>query len=189
MIIGITGNSGSGKTTISNILSQKLEYYLINADKIAKELAKKGNEYYNKIVQNFGKEILDNKEEIIRSKLASIVYNNNEKMETLNNLTNEYIVSEIKKQALEKENAIIDVPRLIECGLSKICDVVISVLAEENIKIERICTRDGVSQSVARARLNIQAKDEFYIQNSDYIIENNGQNIDKEVESIIKNIK
>ena len=82
MIIGITGNSGSGKSTIANILKKEIErekeVLLIDADKIAKDLLASKNEYYNKIVLKFGKEILLSDGNIDRQKLAKIVFNNKE---------------------------------------------------------------------------------------------------------------
>jgi len=93
-IIGITGNSGSGKTIFSNILAEKMKAIIIDADKIAKQSSKKGEIYYNKIVELFGEEILENGE-INRKKLAKIIYDNNEQRNYLNKLTNKYVVGGI----------------------------------------------------------------------------------------------
>lgn len=62
---------------------------------------------------------------------------------------------------------------LFESGLDKICNFTIGVIADINKKIRRICRRDNIEPETARERLNIQKEDEFYIQQSDYIIENN----------------
>lgn len=179
MIIGITGNSGSGKSEISKILSQKINAKIIDADKIVRKIAEPGNKYYEKQVELFGKEILINNK-LNRKKIAEIIYNNSGKREELNKLTYKYVVDEIKNEIknMAEKNVIIDAPLLFESGLNKICDFTIGVIAKKSIKIERICKRDNIDKSVAEARLNIQENDEFYIKNADYIVENNG-NLDE----------
>jgi dephospho-CoA kinase len=191
MIIGITGSSGSGKTIVSNMLKEKLNCSLVDADSVAKELAQKGNSYYKEIVKYFGENILDKEKEINRKALANIIYEDSKKREKLNELTNIYVADKIAETAinLEKEGlVIIDVPRLFESGLNKICNIVISVLAEEKIKLERICKRDNIDINLAQKRLGIQQEDNFYIKNSGYVINNNNENIEETVEELASKI-
>jgi len=188
MIIGITGPSGSGKTTISDMLKERLKCSSINADDVAKELAKRGTTYYKDIVDYFGEEILSESKEIDRKKLADIIYEDETKREALNVLTNVHVAKEIETVAIElskNDIVIIDVPRLIESGLGNICDIVISVLADEDIKIKRICKRDNIDIEVAKKRLGIQPKDKFYIKNSNYVINNNNDNIEEQIKAIV----
>jgi len=192
MIIGITGSSGSGKTTISNILKEKLNCNLVNADYIAREMSRKNNKYYEDIVAYFGNEILDENGEIHRKSLAKIIYEDDVKREKLNAITNIHVAEAIKQEAfaLLKDNnvVIIDVPRLIESGLNIICDIIVSVLANEDIKLERICNRDGIDIEMARKRVKIQPKDSFYINNSNYIITTNDEETETQIENIVNDI-
>ena len=144
MVIGITGNSGTGKSEIAKLLAEKINAEIINADLVAKKLSEPGNIYNEKIVELFGEEILENKK-INRKKLADIIYNNSQKRELLNNLTYIYVGNEIKHMVklIKNQNVIIDAPLLFESGLDKICDFTIAVLADEKTKVERICKRDG----------------------------------------------
>lgn len=176
MIIGITGNSGTGKSEISKLLAEKINAKIINADEVVKELSEKGNEYYEKIVKLFGSSILNNNK-LNKPQMAKIIYNNKEKREELNKLTYKYVVEEIKKRAKNSEykNLIIDAPLLFESGLNKICNITIGVIANMDNKIQRICKRDNIDEETALARLKIQQEDRFYIQKSDYIIKNNGK--------------
>ena len=73
----------------------------------------------------------------------------------------------------QKELIVIDAPLLFESELDKICDFVIGVVADEELKIERICKRDNISKEDAIKRLKIQKNNDFIIRNADYIIENN----------------
>ncbi len=174
MIIGITGNSGTGKSEISKILAKKIDAKVIDADEVVKELSENGNEYYAKIVELFGISIVENNK-LKKQQIAKIIYNDEEKRKELNKLTYKYVVDEIKKRAnnTKYKNIIIDAPLLFESRLDKICNFTIGVIADINKKIRRICRRDNIEPETARERLNIQKEDEFYIQKSDYIIENN----------------
>lgn len=176
MVIGITGNSGSGKSEVSKILAQKLHAEIVDADEIVRKISEPGNEYYEKQVELFGEEILINNK-LNKSKIAEIIYNNTEKRERLNDLTFKYVVIEIKNQAesINGENVILDVPLLFESGLDKMCDFTIGIIAKKEMKIDRISKRDNIDRKTAEARLNIQKSEEYYIKNADYIIENNGQ--------------
>ena len=187
-IIGITGSSGAGKTTICKILKQKYKAFIIDADEIAKQLSKKGTMYLNAIIQYFGKNIVDSNGELKRKDLANEIYQNDEKRKKLNELTFNYVVKEIKEriQKLQTEDLIIiDAPLLFEAELDKICDLVIGVIAKEQEKIERICNRDNINKETAKKRLNIQKDNEYIKEKSDYIIYNESS-IEKLEEEIDK---
>ena len=175
-IIGITGNSGSGKSTISKLISKNYEAKIIDADKIAKEMTKNNGEYLQEIRQAFGNEVIKNNE-LDRKKLADIVLLNRAEKEKLDDLTFEYVVEKIKKeleanQNLDYQYIILDVPLLFESKLDKLCDYTIGVIAPKTEKIKRICKRDKLSKEKALQRLNSQPNDEFFAKNCDIVINN-----------------
>lgn len=190
MVIGVTGNSGSGKSEISKILSNIINAIIIDADKVVKELYTPGQEYYNKILELFGNKILEKDNKLNRNKIAEIIYNNESEREKLNNLTYKYVVNEIKKRVKKEKNSniIIDAPLLFESKLDKICDITVAVLAEKNLKINRICARDNIEKETAISRLAIQKEDFYYQEKADYIVTNNGKKDEINLEEICTKI-
>lgn len=192
-IIGVTGNSGAGKTSVCSILKEKYHISIIDADEVARELSKKGSPYLQAITDDFGEEIIDEKGELKRRELAKLIYEQEEKRNTLNRLTFLYVVEEIKKRITElssKKTVAIDAALLLESGLDKICDTTIGLVAIEEDKVERICKRDGISKEMARKRLAIQMPEEELKKRVNYVIINDGSELtlEKEVEKIISKI-
>lgn len=187
MILGITGSSGAGKSTVCEILEEKYNMKIINADKIARELSKKGTRYIADIIEKFGKNIVDENGELKRKKLAEIIYSDPVKRKELNSCTFKYIKEEIEKQIRQTEenkDIAIDAPLLFESGLDKICDKVIGVVSKKELQLDRIVARDNVDYEHANMRLDAQQDDEFYRKNCDMIIEN-----EHDVEELKKQIE
>lgn len=177
-IIGITGSSGAGKSTISNILKNKYDAFVINADSVAKKLSIKGTNYIREIAEKFGKDILDEQGELKRKKLAQIIYTNAQKRKELNECTFKYIKKEIIEQIKKAEKinvnvVVIDAPLLFECNLNELCDNVIGVISQKDLQIERIVVRDNIDYEHAEKRIDAQESNEFYSNRCDEIIENN----------------
>lgn len=190
-IIGITGNSGSGKSTVSKMISENYEAKIIDADKIAKEMTMNNGEYLQAIKQTFGEDVIKDNT-LDRKKLADIVFSNKTEKEKLDSLTFEYVVrrikEEIKKAQIKSDikYIVLDVPLLFESKLNEVCNYTIGVTAPKIEKIKRICKRDKLSEEKALQRLNSQPDDEFFIQQCDFIIENiNNKKTEEKVNEIM----
>ena len=193
-IIGITGSSGSGKTTLSKILNEQQDIKVIDADKVVREMSVPGTEYLNAIQDTFGKEVFFEDGNLNRKALAHKIYNDNTARIKLNDLTFNYVVKEIIKriEMLDKNAirfAIIDAPLLFESGLDKCCDYVIALVADEELKVRRICKRDNIDEETAKSRLKIQNIDSYYTEKADFVIINT-ENCDlkEKVDRILENI-
>ena len=187
MIVGVTGSSGAGKSTVCEILEKEYNMKVIDADKIARDLSKKGTRYIADIIEKFGNDIVDENGELKRKKLAEIIYTSPAKREELNSCTFKYIKEEIEKQInniKDNKDIAIDAPLLFECGLDKLCDKVIGVISKKQLQLDRIVARDNVDYDHANMRLDAQQNDEFYRKNCDIIIENN-----HEVEDLKKQLQ
>lgn len=187
-IIGITGSSGSGKTTLSKILNEREDVKVIDADKIVKEMSVPGTDYLNAIKEQFGKEVFFEDGNLNRKALASKIYSESSAREELNKLTFRYVVDEmlyrIKQITLNETNiefVVIDAPLLLEAGLDDVCDYVVALVADFDLKVKRICKRDNIDEETAKSRLNIQNEDSFYIKKADFVI-HNSENSDLKIE-------
>lgn len=196
-VIGITGSSGSGKTTISEILGKRQDTKVINADKMAKELTNLKTEYFSEIIaafQNYNI-VLENGN-LNRAKLADLIYHDKASLEKLNQITFKHLLSKIEQEIQNLDEMIklivIDAPLLFEAKLDKFCDTTIAVETTQDVKIKRICERDKIPEEVAKDRLRIQKSNEFYTQNANYVIENSEnttfESLQQEVNKILEDL-
>ncbi len=176
IVIGLTGPTGAGKSSACN-LCEKLGLKLVDCDKVARQAVKKGSDGLNALVKAFGDCILNPDGTLNRRKLASIAFASKEQTQLLNDTTFPYIKKLVLSQA-EHSNALLDAPTLFESGLNKNCFKTIAVLCDKNTRLERIIKRDGLTKKEALLRINAGKDDDFYIQNADYIIYNNGDEIE-----------
>lgn len=177
LVVGLTGQTGAGKTTVSEMFMEN-EFYIINADMVARMVMSKGMPCLNDVVIAFGENILDGDGNLNRKALADIVFSNKEQLEKLNSITYPYIVAQIQKMVDSattfcSNKVLIDAPTLFESGCYKLCNCVVSVVAPKELRIRRIVARDGISKSQAENRIKSQLSEEFFREHSKYIIENN----------------
>ena len=192
IIIGITGGSGCGKTTVSGFLT-KNGVDVIDCDLVARKIVEPDMPALDEIKDYFGAMYINEDGTLNRKKLASVVFNSPEKLLKLNEITHKYVKKYIDSY-IEKSRADfigIDAAALIESGIYKQCDYLISVLSDKKLRKERIMLRDNLSENEALERINSQKNDEFYIEKSDFLVYNNGnkQEISTRVMEILDEIR
>lgn len=182
IIIGVTGNTGAGKSTVSTIIKNNTGAFIIDADHLVKEMMIPGEDYFKDTVDLFGEEILatgkKHKGKIDNAKLSKKLFENAEKREQLNKITFKYIGKKTKELILQnkdKEFIVLDFPLLYEGGFDKICNCVIGVVSDEFTKISRIRERDNATKEQVQARLNAQMKEEELKEKADYIVQNSNE--------------
>lgn len=195
MVIGLTGQTGAGKSTVSKIFSAN-GFSVINADTVARKVVEKGSDCLAEIIDFFGRSIITENGNLDRKALAAVVFSDKVKLETLNSIIYPYITGEILRLIREysdngKKLILLDAPTLFESRADDFCEIIISVLADADIREKRIINRDNLTSEQARQRMNSQLSEEFFTSRSDYIIHNNGQldvvnKISKEVSDKIK---
>lgn len=175
-VIGLTGQSGAGKTAVSDNLI-KNGFSVINADEVARKIVKPDMPCLNEIKNMFGEGYILPDGNLNRKKLAHTVFTDKSKLELLNGITYPHITEEIIDQinifASEgKKVVILDAPTLFESGVFRLCNKIISVISEEETRIKRIIKRDNITEKEAYERINSQYDDIFYTEKSDFIIKN-----------------
>lgn len=180
-LFGITGGSGSGKSTVSGIF-RSLGFEIIDCDILARQVTMPGEECLEKLKEEFGNNITDENNILLRKKLADIVFSDKDKLQRLNEITHYYILRRIFDIAKNSDSKIIGIDGavLFESGVTKSCQKVIGVLASEEIRLRRIEERDKISEDAARARIGSQKEDKFYIEKCDFLVYNNGNKDDLE---------
>ncbi|MGB9780595.1 dephospho-CoA kinase [Caldanaerobacter sp.] len=187
-VVGLTGGIGSGKSTVSRILSG-LGAKIIDADLVSREIMSKGQEAYNEIVDYFGEGILDERGEIDRKKLGLIVFGNEQKLKKLNEITHPKIIEKIKAMIVEAKKEgnyrliVVDAALLIETGLYQMMDEIWMVVVDIETQIKRIMARDGFSYEEALKRIRSQMPLEEKIKYADFII-NNSKTLEKTEEQV-----
>ena len=194
-VIGLTGQTGAGKSTVRKLLKAK-GAAVIDADFVAHEVADNNLSCLTDIVEHFSCMVLDEKGQLNRRALGRIVFSDRKKLALLNKIMFPYIVSAIKGQVTAYEQAgaqiiVIDGATLIESGCAKMCSVLVSVTADEETRLTRIIHRDGISKRDAVRRVSAQNPEEFYIKASDYVIKNNGTpgDLERAAEKVLDEIE
>ena len=176
IIVGLTGQSGAGKTTVSKYF-EKNDFAVINCDLVARNVTNAGSEC-NKSLAKIFPDCFDKSLTLDRTALAKIVFSNEKKLKLLNDTIFPFIIADINHEinrliSTGKKYILLDAPTLFEAGADSICDVIISCVAERNLRAERISKRDTISPELINKRFDSQKSEDFFRHNSDYIVENN----------------
>lgn len=175
MILGLTGGSGTGKSSACKFFEEK-GFLIVDMDKVSRKVCQKGEACLDEIVNFFGKDILDENGELIRRKLGDIVFSDKEKLEILNKITHKYIINEAKNFISQNpgKDIVLDAAVLFESGADELCTHTLCVLGSFEKRLSRIMERDSLSKESAKNRILSQPDDSFYISHCDAAIYNNG---------------
>ena len=173
MIIGITGGTGCGKTTLLEMIRQ-LGGRVLACDRNYHGLLQSGGEMVDRLAQRFPEAMEDGI--LNRKKLGTIVFSDPAALAELNEITHSAVKAEVLRLLAGKPAlAAIDAIGLFEGGLAELCDVTVAVTAPEEARIRRLMARDSIPESYARARIAAQKKEDWFRQRCDYVLENDGE--------------
>lgn len=190
-VFGITGATGAGKTTVSNIFRNK-GVYVIDCDKIAAQVTDFNQSCLDEIRQEFGNTVFNIDGSLNRPSLANIVFGNDDKLKLLNKITHKYIKEQIEKEIKEANSDIIAIDGAVIIGspVMEMCKKLLVVTADTDIRIKRITERDNLSFESAKKRISSQMSNEEYESYADFIIKNNDNvRLGENIEEVYNNIK
>ncbi|MCX4476451.1 dephospho-CoA kinase [Streptomyces cellulosae] len=174
LTVGLTGGIGAGKSEVSRLLAE-CGAVLIDADRIAREVVEPGTPGHAAVVEAFGEDILAEDGSLDRPRLGALVFNDPEKLATLNSIVHPLVGArsrELEEAAPEDAVVVHDVPLLTENGLAPLYDVVIVVDASPETQLDRLVRLRGMSEEDARARMAAQATREQRRAIADIVIDN-----------------
>ena len=172
MIIGITGGTGCGKTTLLNMI-RDLGGMVLDCDAIYHELLKTDARMLAAIETRFPGVVEAG--QLDRKKLGSIVFADPLALLDLNAITHSAVKQEVLRQLEDKPAlAAIDAIGLFEGGLGELCDVTVAVTAPTEDRVRRLMQRDGITEDYARSRIDAQHSDDWFRERCTCTLENNG---------------
>lgn len=172
MIIGITGGTGCGKTTLLDII-RHLGGMVLDCDAIYHELLRTDTALLNAIEDRFPGTVEQGV--LQRKKLGSVVFSDPEALQDLNRITHGAVKAEVCRRLQNAPKlAAIDAIGLFESGLNELCKLTVAVTAPKEDRILRLMARDGISREYAKMRIAAQPSQEEFIRRCDYVLENNG---------------
>ena len=173
MIIGITGGTGCGKTTLLNLIADQ-GGLILDCDAIYHELLISNKEMLAAIDQRFPGVV--EKGALNRKKLGTIVFADENALQDLNRITHSAVKAEVLHR-LEKapKLAAIDAIGLFEGGLADLCDVTVAVTAPEEARVQRLMKRDNISEDYARSRIRAQHQEDWFREKCDHLLINDGE--------------
>lgn len=192
-IVGLTGQSGAGKSTVSSEFISN-GFHVINCDRMTHILLQPDTDCCNALKEKYPQFFDGN--DFNRKKAASLLFSDKKLLESYNSTIFPFITDEIERQidaafASGAEFIMLDAPTLFEAGAEKLCDVIVSCVADLEVRTERITKRDNITKEDALKRFASQHDENFFRERSDYIIENNGsiETTQKAADRIAKEIK
>lgn len=179
MKVGLTGGIGAGKSTVADLFAQR-GAVVIRADELARQVIEKSTSGFNQVVSRFGENILDTNGEIDRAKLAAIVFNDQESLTVLENIIHP-LVREKSNQIMNEQTPetiiVNEIPLLLEKGMQPLFDFLVIVISSEKNRLARLIN-SGFTQEQVLARMSKQVDDETRRASADFLIVNDG-NLDQ----------
>ncbi len=182
--IGLTGPTGAGKGYICKYL-REYGFKIIDSDSVARKITQNGSPVLLELQKAFGEDIVEDGE-LNRPLLAERAFSKKEETKKLNAIMHPAIIEECKKQS--DIPCVLDAPQLFEAKAEGECYKVICVTAPLETRIDRIMKRDNISKQRALLRINAQFDEKYYIDHSDFVVYNNGEDVDEQINHILEEI-
>lgn len=195
--VGLTGGIGSGKSTVARMLHDR-GAVIIDADRLAREVVEPGEPALAEIAARFGDHLIDEDGRLDRAGLAAVVFTDDGARSDLEEITHPRIgermasmyMTAIRAADGDEVTVVLDHPLLVETGLAASQDVVVVVVADEELRVTRLVER-GLPEEDARARMRTQATDDERAAVADHVLNNDGDlhDLDEQVATLWSALK
>lgn len=177
-VIGITGPTGAGKTTVLNVLAG-MGGAIADCDAVYHTLLRTSAPMRDELMTRFGSSIFDKNGDLRRKELGAIVFEDAQALTDLTAITHRYILSELEQliaqaQTENRPAIALDAIALLESGAGALCDVTVAVTAPEDVRVRRVMAREGVPEEYARARVCAQKPSEWFKARCTHTLRNDG---------------
>lgn len=190
-VLGLTGPTGAGKTTVLKYLQEK-GAQVLDCDKIYYEMLSSHADLRRELEETFGDVFLPDGS-LDRPKLGKLVFENENAMQKLNTIIYYYMGLEVRRRLVQAKNsgaelAVIDAINLIQSGLGELCAMTVAVTAPEEVRLQRIMARDGIDRAYASSRIRAQENDEFFARHCHAVLFNDGteEELKEKTECLLK---
>lgn len=188
-VVGLTGQTGAGKSTVSARLAAR-GCAVIDCDAVTRDPALYSGECLAELQKAFGRDIMRPDGTLDRRLLARRAFADDESTQTLNRITHPVIFSRLRAEIAARKAAgarviVLDAPTLFEAGAERLCRRVVSVLADRAVRKARILQRDGITGEEAERRMRAQQADGFYASRSDYVLDNTASVTDADLDDML----
>ena len=194
IVIGITGPTGAGKTTVLNVL-RELGGAVADCDGVYHELLSTSVPMREELAARFGPEIFDENGDLRRKELGAIVFGDPDALADLNAITHRHIVSELERRIAQAEGEgrpaiALDAVALLESGAGTLCGTTIAVTAPEELRVRRIMARDGITEQYARMRITAQKPSAWFEERCAHTLRNDGEkaSLEEQARELFKSI-
>lgn len=191
-VIGLTGNIGSGKTTVGRILQEEMGCVCLNTDYIGRLVAEPGGDAYDELFNAFGADYFLQDGKLDRPKMAALVFNDKAALSKLNEITHpavkRYLQREIAKILADNpgQQVVVEAALLIEANYLDLLDELWLVWADDDVRLKRVMVRDGATREQALSRMNNQMPQEDKVKYAKRVLHNNSdeENLRSELAAI-----
>ena len=175
-LIGLTGGIGAGKTEVSDYLHLHYGIKIIDADVISRQLLTKGSDAYFEVKRNFSADIFGINGDIDRKALRTLIFDNDQARQKLEQIIHQRIRSAIKEQrnCSDSVYCILSAPLLIEAGMIDLVSRLLVVDCAKDLRIQRVITRDNCEMGNVEQIIASQIEDKQRLEQADDIVTNNG---------------
>ena len=194
IVIGITGPTGAGKTTVLNVL-RDMGGAVVDCDGVYHELLSTSVPLREELAARFGPGIFDENGDLRRKELGAIVFGDPDALADLNAITHRHIVSELERRIAQAEGEgrpaiALDAVALLESGAGTLCGTTIAVTAAEELRVGRIMAREGIGEDYARARVKAQKPSAWFEERCAHTLRNDGEkaSLEEQARELFKSI-